>query len=881
MSNTISGGISFSGIGSGTDFASMLEQLVEVESMKLYSLEDSRTDATEVYDAFTDLIDVVRESQEALAALNSPSKFLTKLASSSNESVLSAKADANAVDGTHTIDIKQLASNAIWANKGTYAEKTTVINSSGTAQEFSYTYEGVTRTLNVPAGTTLEGFVNMVNQDKANPGVKMSIIQTADGYTFQTAGTKSGKDATLTIHPSSLMGMSGTGSQWLAGGTTSTTALNASEPALDTYTYFIGLQDGTTFSINNISGDTSQEELRDAINAAYLALPTSSGSDIAHINPEGDTLTIDDMAFVDRRGASMTGNEKVYANAPTTEFTMSGDLSAVVNTTTQTYTFVNYRNENVEVTVEGEHTQADILTELGLAGYTVSGTTAEDGSSTTLSVTGLKDISAITNTDPTATVTQTWDPSFSASITSVDTPIQSGVLPDTVDFTFELGDGTSQVITVNKTSSMQDVYTALETAVPGTVTYTDGVANLNNVVSIGTTPPGLQPSGGVNGSDAWAVQNAQDAEFYIDNWPQLLTSSSNEVTNVLEGVTLTLKDEEKVQITIASDTESVKANIQTFLDSINSVIAKMQDLTDVTAEPTDSYTDEGVGTTTSGPLTGNYSINLFSSRLSTVVTQNPPGFQPVTGNDVFSGDFVSSLAQIGIKIVTDESDPNHGLFAIAPAGMTDEMQAIDQKLFDDAIANNLEDVIAFFSNDGLGRSSSANFRYTNHIEGMTQYGTYDVAYTIAADGTAEVFIDGQRAAPSDVTPNTYTVGSEGGAAAGMSITIDNLAPGSYTGSVSIQQGKVGQLEDFFEAELKYYPPSLSDPSIGDDNGGLMIAQNSYKDLIASIDEKMSDEIDRLDRWEETQRLKFARLDTLLGDYDSKMTVLNQQLAQLV
>ncbi len=1067
--SSISGGISFSGIGSGTDFNAMLEQLLEVESFRLYSLQDSRDVASETYDAFKDLLSTVSEAQESLSLLNTYEEFLTKIASSSNDATLGVKADANAVDGTHKIEVTQLASNAIWANKNTYADKNTVINSTGAAQEFSYTYDGTTRTLAVPAGTTLEGFANMVNQDKANPGINVSILKVADGYTFQVAGDKSGASAALEIHPSGLMGLSGAGGTWESSGAVDLTAALNGGQTPDSYEYVLDMRTGPDITVN-ATGDMTHEELVAAIN-------TAAGSDIARIGSDGvmtingldamtktttkpdgtsssqttdvvqqttlslsgnltdvtyagpksytfstdpaGSITVDmsgghtqkdildalkakgkeqvpplDLSYTSKSNAGVTevtinGITNVDALAATdanvyseegaiSSFTIPQSTYSTANLAATTYNFTNSAGSNVAIEMTGIHAPEDVFKKLGEMGYTVAGGTNAEGNyelavqgiadmgpltsvmtgaadiksySTvnlsdsngaaplaptsytftdsagnpvyvnmgtdhtqqdilaaldaqgyesivtqqasgrySIAVEGLSDISALYSTDParvgaTVPISTTYKEYEEQGVDSSAT-LQSGQVPLNMTLTFTKENGDVVTYEATNDQSMQDVLDAIS-ASPHNISYTYDATTqkltLEGVTSVSGIPGNVPISGGLTGSDAWQVQAAQDARFKVDNWPQELTSSTNEVDGILEGITLSLRDVGTAQFTVAADTDSVKANIQTVLDAFNSILKKIQDLTAVTEDVSDSYDDEGqsLSNTTGSALTGNYSTQLFASRFKSAISSNPPGFQAMTADDIFSGDLISGLAQMGIKVCADVDDPNFGLFAIAPSGSTDAMQALDQQLFDTAISENLEEVIAFFANSNEGRSSSPNFRYANHIDGVTEPGTYDVSYTVNASGVAEnVFINGVLASVSEDDPNTFSVSGNAGGAGGMSITIDNLAAGSYTGTVSLQQGKVGQIEDFLAAELVYVDPTLADPSLGEKNGGLKIAEQSYVDLIAALDNKISEEDTRLDRWYETERLKFARLDTLLGTYNSQMESLTQQLAQL-
>ncbi len=878
MSNTISGGISFSGIGSGTDFNEIIAQLKEVESIKLYNLEDSRDVANESYEAYQELLDVIAEAQESLGNLDSPSKFLTKIAASSDEATIGVKADADAVDGTHKVEVKQLASNSIWASTHTYDEKTTVINSTSAPIDFTYSYKGQTQTMAVPPGTTLEGFANMLNENKANPGVQMSLMKTADGYAFQISGKESGADANLQILPSGLLGMTGAAGSWESSSAVDLDAAFTANDKVNTYSYSIKMDNvADPITVGPIAGNASQQELYDTISSAVNDIVPDAVTQDADGNMVIAGLRSIETTGTLPEGATSTITSKV---TPTTTFTLPEQVSTEdTYTTGATYTFINADREPVEIAFTEAHSQADIFSALADKGYPVSATTEDTGTETVVTLSGITMAADFLLATPTARdVSMDW-PDFTQPVDAT-ANIQTGLTPATFDITFTMADGSTVVAAdVSRDSNLRTVLRS--NGIP--FDDSSGKLVLENVMAVTGIPGSAGISGSATSSDIWAIQASQDAIFKVDNWPQDLTSSTNEVTDVLEGITLTLRDVGTAQITVAADTDSVKDNIQTVLDAVNSVLKKIQDLTAITEDvsPTyDEYGNAGMDTTEGSALTGDYGVQSFAGRLKDAIGNNPPGFQPMTADDIFSGDFISSLAMMGIKVSSDLDSADYGLFTIAPHGSTEEIQAFDQALFDDAITNHLEDVINFFSTDSVGTSSSPNFRYANHIDGLTQPGTYEVSYDIDADGNPyNVMINGVAASKSDLQPNTYSVGNAGGAS-GMAITIDNLTQGSYSGNVSVQQGKVNQMLDFFAAELKYVEPKLSDPSLGEDNGGLMIAKESYAEQIRSYDEQISEEMERLERWETREKLKYARLDTLLGDYNGNMEILNQQLAQL-
>lgn len=925
---SISGSINFSGLGSGTDFTSIIKQLKEVESIPMKRMEAWKSDWNKRYEAFGEIIATVREAKENLSKLNNPQKFLAKVASSSKEDIVGAKANADAVDGTHKVEVKQLASNAIWSLNGNFDNKFTKVNNTGTAQDFSYTYKGKTRTLSVPNGTTLESFVSLVNQDRSNPGVKMNMVQTSKGYTIQIQGKESGANADLTVHPSNILGLSGGNTKWEGNSIVDPNKTLASYGAdVKAHDYKLTVN-GSPPTVLNVSaqGDETNTELMAKFNAAANA---AGLADIASID-SNDKLKLSGVVSMD---TTVTGSAvKTTTGTASTKFGVTNGgsdglktrLDSTLSATDKiTYDLTLSNGTTKTIELAGTATQQDFINAVNRAGGGASAKLVGDASTGTYEI-ALSGVQSAQRTDAAAAPGVIMDGAGALDPTAwaiaggkKDDPIQSGVIPKTVNYDILLSDNTHMTFTMG--TSIEDP--------PGSgtmrpTTMKDLVAKIN-AEGAGKSPPvtaqfeavdpadaskgqklkmtnvftatgtGLSGQGQVTESDLWSIQKSQDAIFRIDNWPQDLTSSKNEVTGVLDGVTLTLKDEGISQVSIAADRESVKNNIQTVLDAINTVVKKVQDLSkfdsDKETAPINSSDDKisygsMFNSQKGSVLTGNYGVQLFTSRLKSAMSGSPAGFekaQKVPGQDIFTGDFVAALAEMGIKTCTEEGNPNYGLFAIAPTGSTDTMQALDQQRFDDAIANRLDDVISFFASDDVGSSSSPSFRYANHIQGMTKAGSYKVSYEVDAAGVVkDVMINGVKANESDLEPGTFTLGSNGGNASGMSIHIDDLTPGTYNGTVSIKQGKVRQMEEFFGGEIVFHKPTSKDPTIGSKNGGLMILQDNYREIMTNIDKKIEREQTRLANWEKTQRLAFSRLETLLGQYDGKNKTLSSQLGQL-
>lgn len=872
MAEYLSGGIYFSGIGNGTNFSEIVDKLKEVEAIPKNRLESWKSDWKVRYDAFSEVIKTMREAQTRLAAINNPQKFITKTATSSKTNILTATANAKALDGNHSIDVKQMASNSIWAFNGSYASKNTSVNTTGTSQKFSYTYKNVTRELDIPPGTTIESLANLINKDSKNPGVRMNLIQNNGAVGFQIMGKDTGADARLTIHPNNLDGMSGGTSVW-------------SSPIGDPDDPFTPPGGSVKYTV--LKGGTSHEftvpatgnltDLVDQINNSTLGAGTAQ-----IVNRDGkDTLVLADGVTASGRGlnGTVTKTEKSVYN-----ITGSGqvlDPTATPPDAEIVYSFKDKNGKSFAVTMKSNDTMGDLVTALNNGPTTsrppdwpvggVASITTKDGQTRIELNEGFsnlagKNIPAVTK----EVIRSEW-----ASEVEPTRPL------DSVRFSMVDGDGTKHTFDMPGTTSLTDLAAAINAKLgppdrASIKTGADGKSQLEVTNIRSLTGEGIK--GNVKSSDKWSIQEAQNAIFKVDNWPNDVESASNTVKDVIEGVEFTILGEGKSQITIQSDASSVKKNIQEYLDAVNSVVKVMQDLSkvdEVNNTNGETYNNKSQFAKASGSaLTGNYGTQLLNSRMKSLTTGVPAGFTRIEGTDVLSGDFVASLAQMGIKTCTQEGDPNFGLFMIAPPSTSKEMQALDQEKFDKYLKDNMDDVVNLFAADEIARSSSPNFHYSSHIKGMAKPGNYEVKYSVNADGTmGDVFINGAKAKPAG--NGQYTADESAGDARSMSIQIDNMTPGlNFTGTISIQQGKVGEMENFLTGELRYNEKDTKR------NGSIMILQANYKGIMNNIDKKIEKEEERLMKWERTKRLEFSRLETLLGQYERQMSSMQSQMSGL-
>lgn len=217
-----SGSIHFSGLGSsGTDFDSMIDQLIEKESRRVTILEAWRQSWLDKVDGFKALNTQMLELQRTARSMGTPSKFLAKDATSTNEGVLKVTTDAAADEGIYDIYVTRLAKSAILKSDYALSSQTAVLNNTSANMEFSYTYgtgaEAKTVSVTLEPGQTLKDLCDIINADPDNPGVRAQAINTGnDQFYLQLRGMDTGESKTITINElaNGVTGLNDTSAAW-------------------------------------------------------------------------------------------------------------------------------------------------------------------------------------------------------------------------------------------------------------------------------------------------------------------------------------------------------------------------------------------------------------------------------------------------------------------------------------------------------------------------------------------------------------------------------------------------------------------------------------------------------------------------------------------
>lgn len=367
--------------------------------------------------------------------------------------------------------------------------------------------------------------------------------------------------------------------------------------------------------------------------------------------------------------------------------------------------------------------------------------------------------------------------------------------------------------------------------------------------------------------DFTETQNAQNSQIRVDGFPASnsgwIERGSNSVDDIISGITLDLKEADPnsvVSLTVSTDTGDIVDNVTAFVDSVNAIraqiiaLTKVDDTKGTTSTGGNSLTDS---TETKGSiLTGNYGIDIISQNLKNITANIGVGFTP-WDTDTLSGDKYSALSQLGIMTDAEQGSATYGLLTI-------DYEKLDEALQDDPTA-----VAELFALEPTGISRTTDFTFNSLIDGTTMPGEYDIE--VVSDGTQIVSatINGEEAAVSG-----WEITGLSGDALGMALRLNNTGAGTYSGKVAVKAGKATEMIDELTALTKPYNKFTYE------GGPLAVLQNNYSDIMSSIDDKIAYENTRIDKLERNLRLKYSRLDTLLGQYQLKQGQLEAALAQL-
>jgi flagellar hook-associated protein 2 len=210
-------GISLSGLSTGIDTSTLIQQLVAAESSRYNAYNAQKTTISNKLSSINSLESKLSALKSTASDLSTIQKLSGYKVSSSDTDILTATASSSAYEGSHTIKVNRLATADRWVQTAgmEYAEEYVGKGS------FVYSYNNQESVITTSATTTLEELVGLVNNDGNNPGVTASLLYYGGTYHMVLNGNDAGSDYGIKINASNT-------ESWKAGTALTTNGDNAS-----------------------------------------------------------------------------------------------------------------------------------------------------------------------------------------------------------------------------------------------------------------------------------------------------------------------------------------------------------------------------------------------------------------------------------------------------------------------------------------------------------------------------------------------------------------------------------------------------------------------------------------------------------------------------
>ncbi len=337
-STTGAGTISFPGIGTSIDVATLVTNLMNVESQPLTLLQNSQTSYQAQLSAVGTLKSALSTFQSSLSSLTSLSGFTAMKASGYDTSILNASVTSSAPSGTYAVNVTQLAQSQVLAAQG--QTSTTAAIGSGTSTTISFQfgtvsggtlsngqYSGATFTQNGnlsggsitinSSNNTLAGIRDAINS--ANLGVSASIVNDGSSTPNRLALTSTAGGS------SSEMKISVSGDSTLA-------SLLSNDPAGTQNMSEVTTGQNAQATINGIAVQSPTNTLSNVVDGTSLTL-SKTGSTTVSVANDASATSAGVVSFVKAYNALRISLNSL-TNIDTSNSANNGPLASDVSTKT-------------------------------------------------------------------------------------------------------------------------------------------------------------------------------------------------------------------------------------------------------------------------------------------------------------------------------------------------------------------------------------------------------------------------------------------------------------------------------------------------------------------------------------------------------------------
>lgn len=315
---------------------------------------------------------------------------------------------------------------------------------------------------------------------------------------------------------------------------------------------------------------------------------------------------------------------------------------------------------------------------------------------------------------------------------------------------------------------------------------------------------------------------AKNALLTVDGMS--ISKASNTVSDVIQGVTLTLKTVTSASntLSVGTDTDTIQASVQSFVDAYNALNTSMRNLTKFVS----------AGSTSNGALLGDSTARNIMVKLKSMLSASSP-----------TATTYKTLSDIGVSMGSDGS------------------LSLDSTKLQKAITNNVGDVAKLFSPSATSTDPQVTFLGSKDD---TASGTYAVNITqLGGNGVNAIgTINGVTAN----TTGSVLTGVIGNGSYGLQLSVTGTATGSR-GTVTFSKGLAGELSSLLDGWL-------------DTEGALTTKTDGISSSIKDLNKKADDISAKLPAIEARYRAQYAKLDALLSSLQSTSSNLTSQLAAI-
>lgn len=315
---------------------------------------------------------------------------------------------------------------------------------------------------------------------------------------------------------------------------------------------------------------------------------------------------------------------------------------------------------------------------------------------------------------------------------------------------------------------------------------------------------------------------AKNALLNVDGMS--ISKASNTVSDVIQGVTLTLKSVTSASntLSVGTDTDTIQSSVQSFVDAYNALNTSMRNLTKFVS----------AGSSSNGALLGDSTARNIMVKLKSMLSASSP-----------TATTYKTLSDVGVSMGSDGS------------------LSLDSTKLQKAITNNVSDVAKLFSPSAT--STDPQVTYISSKD-ETASGTYAVNITqLGGNGVNAIgTINGVTAN----TTGSVLTGVTGNGSYGLQLSVTGTATGSR-GTVTFSKGLAGELSSLLDGWL-------------DTEGALTTKTDGISSSIKDLNKKADDISAKLPAIEARYRAQYAKLDALLSSLQSTSSNLTSQLAAI-